>query len=78
MEKKEIKTTEHHEEISRKEALKKMSTYGKYAGLTALGTYLILSPEKAQAQSGTDGEDDGKELGFCDIDGTNDGTIDGR
>tara|TARA_B110000305_G_scaffold30221_1_gene28707 strand:+ start:25 stop:228 length:204 start_codon:yes stop_codon:yes gene_type:complete len=59
MEKKEIKTTEHHEEISRKEALKKMSTYGKYAGLTALGTYLILSPEKAQAQSGTDGEDDG-------------------
>tara|TARA_B110000259_G_scaffold49980_1_gene58693 strand:+ start:5213 stop:5416 length:204 start_codon:yes stop_codon:yes gene_type:complete len=52
MEKKEIKTTEHHEEISRKEALKKMSTYGKYAALTALGTYLILSPEKAQAQSG--------------------------
>ncbi len=51
MEKKEIKTTEHHEEISRKEALKKMSTYGKYAALTALGTYLILSPEKAQAQS---------------------------
>ena len=36
------------EEISRKEALKKI---GKYTALTALGTYLILSPKKAQAQS---------------------------
>jgi hypothetical protein len=24
---------------------------GKYAGLTALGTFMILSPKKAQAQS---------------------------
>ena len=38
-------------EITRKEALKKMGNYGKYAALTALGTYLILSPKKAQAQS---------------------------
>ena len=39
------------EEISRKDALKKMGKYGKYAALTALGTYMILNPQKAQAQS---------------------------
>ncbi|MCI2229820.1 hypothetical protein MC378_11640 [Polaribacter sp. MSW13] len=39
------------EEITRKEALKKIGGYGKYAALTALGTYLILSPQKAQASS---------------------------
>ena len=39
------------EEITRKEAIKKIGTYGKYAALTAIGTYLILSPKKAQAQS---------------------------
>jgi len=38
-------------EITRKEALKKIGNYGKYAALTALGTYLILNPQKAQAQS---------------------------
>jgi hypothetical protein len=38
-------------EITRKEAIKKIGNYGKYAALTALGTYLILSPKKAQAQS---------------------------
>ena len=37
--------------ISRKEAIKKIGNYGKYTALTALGTYLILSPEKAQASS---------------------------
>ena len=37
-------------DISRKEAIKKM---GKYAALTAMGTFMILSPKKAQAQSGT-------------------------
>ena len=42
------------EEISRKEALKKIGNYGKYAALTALGTYTILSPKKAQANSPTD------------------------
>ena len=39
------------EEISRKEALQKIRTYGKYATLTALGTYIMLSPKKAQAAS---------------------------
>ena len=34
--------------INRKQALKKM---GKYAGLTALGTFMLLNPQKAQAQS---------------------------
>ena len=37
--------------ITRKEALSKLGGYGKYAALTALGTYLILNPQKAQAQS---------------------------
>lgn len=40
------------EEITRKEAIKKIGNYGKYAALTALGTYMILNPQKAQAQSG--------------------------
>ena len=34
--------------ITRKDALKKM---GKYAALTALGTFMILNPKKAQAFS---------------------------
>ena len=34
--------------INRKQALKRM---GKYAGLTALGTFILLNTEKAQAQS---------------------------
>lgn len=38
-------------EINRKEALKKIGTYGKYTALTALGTYLLLNPKKAQAAS---------------------------
>jgi len=36
------------DDINRKEAIKKIS---KYAALTALGTYLILNPKKAQAGS---------------------------
>lgn len=36
--------------ISRKEAIKKM---GKYAAVTAIGTFLILNPKKAQASSGS-------------------------
>lgn len=39
------------ENISRKEALQKM---GKYAAMTALGTFIILNPKKAQAQSPPD------------------------
>jgi len=34
--------------ITRKDAIKKM---GKYAALTALGTFMILNPKKAQAFS---------------------------
>jgi len=38
-------------EMTRKEAIKKIGTYGKYAALTAIGTYLILNPKTAQALS---------------------------
>ena len=44
-------TKETAQEITRKEAIKKIGNYGKYAALTALGTYLILNPQKAQATS---------------------------
>ena len=44
------KQTKHKgENISRKEALKKIGNYSKYTALTAIGTYLILNPQKAQA-----------------------------
>lgn len=43
--------TSKQDAISRKEALQKMGNYGKYTALTAIGTYLILSPKKAQAAS---------------------------
>ena len=46
--KRNIKQTQ---EITRKQAIKKIGNYGKYAALTALGTYLILNPQKAQASS---------------------------
>ena len=36
------------DDISRKEAIKKM---GKYTALTAIGTFMILNPQKAQAAS---------------------------
>jgi hypothetical protein len=48
MKKNSIKENTDNELISRKEALLKMS---KYTALTALGTLIILSPQKAQAQS---------------------------
>ena len=35
-------------EITRKQAIKKI---GKYAALTAIGTFAILNPKKAQASS---------------------------
>ena len=44
-------TQDKNEEITRKNAIKKIGNYGKYAALTALGTYLILSSQKAQAAS---------------------------
>lgn len=37
--------------ITRKDAIKKM---GKYAALTAMGTFVILNPQKAQADSPPD------------------------
>lgn len=46
--KKQIKNTT---AISRKDALKKIGNYGKYTALTAIGTYLLLNPKKAQAMS---------------------------
>jgi hypothetical protein len=50
--KKNIENTQNKkEEITRKDALKKIGNYGKYAALTALGTYMILNPQKAQAAS---------------------------
>ena len=52
------------EEISRKEALKKIGNYGKYTALTALGTYMILSPKKAQAMSPGSPEGPGEGGGF--------------
>lgn len=39
------------QDITRKDAIKKIGNYGKYAALTALGTYMILNPQKAQASS---------------------------
>ncbi|WP_170063284.1 hypothetical protein [Polaribacter porphyrae] len=40
-----------NDKITRKQAVKKIGNYGKYVALTALGTYLILNPQKAQASS---------------------------
>ena len=40
---------QHSKDISRKDALKKM---GSYAAFAALGTMIMLNPQKAQAQSG--------------------------
>ncbi|MDB4257538.1 hypothetical protein OAC52_01680 [Flavobacteriaceae bacterium] len=42
---------QHSKDISRKDALKKM---GSYAAFAALGTMIMLNPQKAQAQSGID------------------------
>ena len=46
--KKQLKNTQ---DISRKDALKKIGNYGKYTALTAIGTYMILNPQEAQASS---------------------------
>ena len=40
---------QHSKDISRKDALKKMGTYAAFA---ALGTMIMLNPQKAQAVSG--------------------------
>ena len=43
-----ILNTKDKNQISRKEALKKM---GKYAAITAVGTFIVLNPLKVQANS---------------------------
>ena len=48
---KNIENKNNSEEITRKDAIKKIGNYSKYAALTALGTYMILNPQKAQAMS---------------------------
>ncbi|WP_339623479.1 hypothetical protein [uncultured Winogradskyella sp.] len=48
--------TNNNDKITREEALKKM---GKYAMLTAVGTFIVLNPQKAQASSPPDIEDPG-------------------
>jgi hypothetical protein len=53
------KSKKQTEDITRKDALKKIGTYGKYAALTALGTYLILNPQKAQASSPAEADNPG-------------------
>lgn len=45
------KTKNTQENITRKEAIKKIGSYGKYTALTAIGTYLLLNPKTAQARS---------------------------
>lgn len=46
-----MKNISNKQDITRKEALKKIGNYGKYTALTALGTYLMLNPKKVQAAS---------------------------
>jgi len=41
--------------ITREEAIKKM---GKYGALISMGTFMILNPKQAQAQSGSGGGSD--------------------
>lgn len=43
-----MKSKSNENKITRQEAIKKM---GKYAALTAVGTFLVLNPKQAQAQS---------------------------
>lgn len=51
MKKQTKNTPDSTQDISRKDALKKIGNFGKYTALTALGTYMILNPQKAQANS---------------------------
>ncbi len=39
------------EEITRKEAIKKIGDYGKWTALASLGTFILLDPQKSQANS---------------------------
>ena len=53
MKKHQKNTQDKDQKINRKDAINKIGDYGRYAALTALGTYLILNPQKAQATSGS-------------------------
>ena len=46
-----MKKIKSEDQISRNAAMKKM---GKYAALTAMGTFIVLNPKKAQASSPPD------------------------
>ncbi len=46
-----MKKQETPQNMTRKQAIKKIGNYGKYAALTAMGTYLLLNPKTAQAAS---------------------------
>jgi len=46
-----MKRNNPQDQITREEAIKKM---GKYAALTAMGTFLILNPKEAHASSPPD------------------------
>ena len=50
---------QHSKDITRKDAIKKM---GSYAAFAALGTIIMLNPQKAQAQSGIDPPGFGKDF----------------
>jgi hypothetical protein len=68
------KETKDHEEevpsgITRKDAILKM---GKYAALTAMGTFMILNPQKAQATSAGSSLDGGGGSGGGGDDGRSD------
>ena len=56
--------------ITRKDAIKKM---GKYAALTALGTFMILNPKKAQAFSASPSPSPSPDGGGSDSGGSDSG-----
>ena len=51
-----MKKQKTQDQITRKDAMKKM---GKYAALTAIGTFIVLNPKRAQASSPPDPGGDG-------------------
>ncbi len=57
--------------ITRKDAIKKM---GKYAALTALGTFMILNPKKAQATSASPSPSPSPDSGGSDSGGDSGGS----
>ena len=63
------------EKITRKDAIKKIGNYGKYAALTAVGTYMLLNPQKAQAWSGLEGPSWGAAPGDAAPDNTSNTTF---